>query len=43
VNRSILSKELTVKGFVVYSHLSRWPEAFKEMGQWIDKVYDWYV
>ncbi|XP_065910747.1 prostaglandin reductase 1-like [Dysidea avara] len=37
VNRSILGKELTVKGFVVYSHLPRWPEAFKTMGEWIDK------
>ena len=43
MNRSILGKELTVKGFVVYSHLPRWPEAFKTMGEWIDKVNDCYV
>jgi len=36
----IFSKELTIKGFGIYYHLPRWPEAFKEMSQWIDKVYE---
>jgi len=43
LNASILSKELTIKGFVTYNHIPRWPEAFKAMGEWIDKVNDGYI
>ena len=43
MNASILAKELTIKGFVTYHHIPRWPEAFKAMGEWIDKVNDEYI
>jgi len=38
LNPSILAKELTIKGFFIYNWLSRWPEAFKAIGEWIDQV-----
>ena len=38
LNPSILAKELTIRGFFIYNWLPRWPEAFKAIGEWIDKV-----
>jgi len=38
LNPSILAKELTIRGFFIYNWLSRWPEAFKAIGEWIDQV-----
>jgi len=35
---TILSKQLKVEGFIVHRWLARWPDAFKEMNEWIDKV-----
>ncbi|XP_065912085.1 prostaglandin reductase 1-like [Dysidea avara] len=37
LNPSILAKELTIRGFFIYNWLPRWPEAFKAIGEWIDK------
>ena len=34
----ILTKQLTVKGFVAPRFLTRWNEAFKEISQWITEV-----
>ena len=34
----ILFKQLTVRGFMVTGYLERWPEAFKEIEQWIQEV-----
>ena len=34
----ILSKQLTVQGFMVFRWLSSWPVAFKEIAQWIAEV-----
>lgn len=36
-NLSILMKELTVKGFMVYSYASEWPAAFTEMNQYMQQ------
>lgn len=38
----ILTKQLTVRGFMVPRWLPRWPEAFKEMYQWIKEVCAFY-
>ena len=35
----ILMKQLTVQGFIVGRWLPQWPDAFKEMTQWIVEVY----
>ena len=34
----ILFKQLTVQGFMVVKWLKQWPEAFKEIEQWIQEV-----
>ena len=31
-------KQLKVEGFMVFTWLPRWPEAFKELSQWIKEV-----
>ena len=38
VSGLILSKQLMVKGFSVTRLMSRWPEAFAALGQWIAEV-----
>lgn len=41
VTSIILWKQLTVKGFIVTRWLDQWPDAFKQMTQWIQEV-GWY-
>ena len=38
VNRAILFKQLRVEGFIVMRWLAKWPEAFKQLNEWIEKV-----
>ncbi len=38
VSSTILFKQLQVEGFNVMRWLAEWPEAFKEMGEWIKEV-----
>ena len=38
VSGLILTKQLMVRGFIVTRWLPRWPESFKQMGQWIAEV-----
>ena len=35
---TILFKQLRVEGFIVRRWLKRWPEAFKQLNEWIEKV-----
>jgi len=35
---TILFKQLKVEGFIVHRWLARWPDAFKEINEWIEKV-----
>ena len=37
-NREILVKEITIKGFLVYSFDEEWPAAFVEMNKLIQEV-----
>ena len=38
LNGTILFKQLRVEGFIVSRWLTRWPEAFKQLNEWIEKV-----
>lgn len=38
VSSTILIKQLTVQGFIVWRWLDEWPEAFKEIREWIKEV-----
>ena len=39
VGRSIIFKQLKIEGFNVTRWLTRWPEAFKELGVWLQEVW----
>jgi len=38
LNGTILFKQLRVEGFVATRWLPKWPEAFKQINEWIEQV-----
>ena len=38
LNKVILGNTLKIQGFVVYDHLSEWPQAHAALNEWIEKV-----